>query len=148
MTDLASSPTMFVPHLQELIDVAVLTLSGQDRSTESILESVRQLSAYTSTNHCLSCRSSNWFIQSFSRGPRLVQRGCGKYINLPTYSEDEEGTALNGVTIMSPVLFCLQFDLDGGGGTGAGDAPPEAMAAGGGESYRPVQKDVQREVAR
>lgn len=136
---------MFAPHLQELIDVSVLTLAGQDQSTKSILESVHELSSFVSTNHCLSCRSSNWFIQSFSRGPRLVQRGCGKYINLPTYSEGEEGTALHGVTIMSPVLFCLQFEP---GGAGAGEAPPVAMAAGGGESYRPVQKDLQREAAR
>lgn len=146
MTDLAAGPTTFAPHLQELIDVAVLTLAGQDQSTKSILESVRELSAYTSTNHCLSCRSSNWFIQSFSRGPRLVQRGCGKYINLPTYSEGDEGTALHGVTAISPILFCLQFDPDGGGS--AGDAPPEAVASEGGEFHRPAQKDVQREVVR
>jgi hypothetical protein len=146
MTDLAAGPTTFAPHLQELIDVAVLTLSGQDQSTKSILESVRELSSFISTNHCLSCRSSNWFIESFSVGPRLVQRGCGKYITLAAYSEGEEGIALHGVTRVSPVLFCLQFDPDGSGG--AGEAPPVAMAAGGGEPYRPAQKDFQREAAR
>lgn len=146
MTDLASSPTTFAPHLQELIDVAVLTLAGQDQSTKSLLESVRELGAYTSTNHCLSCRSSNWFIESFSGGPRLVQRGCGKYIVLAAYLEGEESTVLHGVTRVSPVLFCLQFDPDGGGS--AGDAPPEAVAAGSGEFHRPAQKDVQREVVR
>lgn len=145
MTDLSTSPTAFAQHLQALIDVAVLTLAGQEQLTNSLLESVKAVSAYASTNHCVDCRSANWFVESFQDGPRLVQRGCGQYIPLAGYSPDDVWS--HGLTRVVPVLFCLQFNP--GAKVAAGDAPPEATGASVGKAYKPAEKSQPtREAAR
>lgn len=115
MPDIFDQKTVFSDQLQSIVDISTIALSNS-ALLESLRRSVMLKSAGAVTNSCMLCSQANWVVESKEMDYEdeigevlLVQRGCAKYVSLPT-ERDEDGQEINtGVAKFNQIFFCSQF---------------------------------------